>query len=93
MFLSASVCCVILLPFSTWLAATTNATVISAAIAVGLNVNTILFANTTVVTAVIAELLLLLGALFWTLLLLLCGGFLQNISCCHHCICQHHCYC
>jgi hypothetical protein len=38
-FLNVSVCCVVLLPFLTWLATATNA------IAVGLNINANLFAN------------------------------------------------
>jgi hypothetical protein len=92
------VCCVICSHFLTWLAAATNTTVSSAAIAVESNiycrvpVNAILFANAAAVTAAIAELLLLLWALSLPLPLPLCGGLLQNSYCCHHRICQHHCY-
>ncbi len=92
-FLSVSVCCVVLLPFLTWFAAATNATVISASIAVGSNINAILFANAAAVIAAIAELLLLLWALLLPLPLLSCGGLLQDIYCCQYRICQHHCYC
>ncbi len=63
-------------PILTWLAATTDATVISVAIAVGLNVNSILFVNADVVTAAIVELPLLLWALLLPLPLLSCGGLL-----------------
>ncbi len=108
-FLSASVYCVVLLPFLTWnrlrvnfnwkvLAAATNATAISAAIALGANIYckvpviAILFANTAAVTAAIAELPLLLWALLLPLPLPLCGGLLQSSCYCHHCICQHRCH-
>jgi hypothetical protein len=91
-FLSALVCCAVLLPFLTWLAAATNATIISAAIKVGLNINSILFcecrcgycsycrAATSTAGTVIATAI----AIVWR--------FIVNSYCCHHCICQHHCY-
>ena len=66
------------------LAAATNATAISAAIAVGANVYckvpviVILFANATAVTAFIAELPLLLWALLLPLPLPSYGGLLQS---------------
>jgi hypothetical protein len=68
------VCCVVLFPFLTWLAAATNATVIRSAIAVGLNINANLFANAAVVIAATAKLLLLLWGLLLPMPLLLFGG-------------------
>ncbi len=91
-YLSASVFCVVLLLFSTWLAAATNTTVIGLAIAVGLNINTNLYTNTAAVIASTAELPLLLWALLLPLPSLSCGGLFQNIYCCKYHICQHHCY-
>jgi hypothetical protein len=87
------VCSVVLLPFLTWLAAATYSTVVRLAIAVGSNINAILFANTAVVIAATAELPLLLQALLLPLPLLLCGELFQYIYCCKYRICQHHCYC
>jgi hypothetical protein len=91
-FLSASVCCVVLLPLLTWLPAATNATVIRLAIAVGSNIKAILFVNTATVIAATAELPLLMWALSLPLPSSSCEGLCQNIYCCKYCICQHHCY-
>ncbi len=85
-FSSVSVYSVVLLPFLTWLAATTSATVINVAIAVGSNVNAILFAKAATVTAAIAELPLLL----WAVLLPLDVFFSWDHTRIIHTICNTH---
>ncbi len=83
-------CYVVLLPFSTWLAAATNATVIRST---GFKHQRYSIYNAAAVIAATAELPLLLWALLLPLPSPLCGDLFQNIYCCEYCICKHHCYC
>jgi hypothetical protein len=86
-FLSASVCCVILFPFSTWLAATTNTTVVrskhqhNSICKHRCDYCSYSWAAASTAGAVIAIAI----AVVWE--------YFKNIYCCEYRICQQHCYC